>query len=206
MRKIKILAVAIVVQMLLTLIVPAAAFAQQGDPPPMLVTDKTEVLDSKTEKVPNSLTADGGTCDKITRLIKVTPIKGEPMILTETIILCPNLKSAQKPLPDGQIAPNSGSSSMVQYAPAPSYTCAMGQQMRSRWTINPSATVWLNYSYYDPNTGTYGTYGTSLNGGGYGAGVLDYTMSNHSRKQFYAARLDTSPAAIQSGNGTWCFF
>lgn len=205
-NKNRILAVAMVIQVLLSLIAPASAFAQQGDPPPLHITDKTEVLDSQTEKVPNSLTADGGTCDKITRRIKVTPVKGEPMLLTEMITLCPNLKLAQKPLSDARVTPNSGTSSMVQYAPAPSYTCAVGQQMRSRWTISPSATVWLYYSYYDPNTGTYGTYGTSLNGTVVGAGVIDYTMTNGSQKRFYAARLDTSPAAIQSGNGTWCFF
>lgn len=204
MRQIKILAVAIVVQMLLASIVSASALAQQGDPPPMRVTDQTEVLDSKTEKVPNSMTADGGTCDKITRLIKVTPNKGEPMILTETIILCPNLKSAQKPLSNGRIAPNSGSSSMVQYAPPPSYTCSVGQGMGSRWTTNTTATWWLWYSYYNPITQSYGTLGTSLNGHTYGATSFTSQVSG-SVGRFYAVEFDTSPAAIQSADGTWCF-
>jgi len=205
MRKIRILAVAIVVQMLLTLIVPASAFAQQSDPPPMRVTDKTEMLDSKTEKVPNSMTVDGGTCDKITRQLKVTPLKGVPMILTETVILCPNLKSAQRPLPDGRITSSSGSSSMVQYAPAPSYTCSLGQGMGSGWTTNTRARWWLWYSYYNPSTGSYGTFGTSLNGYTWNPSSFTSSYGPVSGVRFYAVRFDTSPAAIQSADGTWCF-
>jgi len=175
-----------------------------GDPPPISVTDKTEVLSSKTEKVANSITTDGGSCDRITNLIKVTPMKGEPMILTETITLCPNSKHARMSLPQGRVIVSGGADQITQWAPGPSYTCGYGQGMGSGWTTNTRATVWLWYSYYNQTTGSYGTISSSISGMTVDPSTFTNNMSGQYKIRYYAATLQTSPAAIQSGNGTWC--
>jgi len=196
--------VALLVPLLLILLVATPRFAEAGDPPPMSVTDKTEVLDSKTEKIPNPITPGGDNCDQITRQIKVTPQKGEPMVITEKTTLCPNPVRTQPQSKSGDMS-ILGVSSMVQYAPPPSYTCGYSQGMGSGWTTDTTATWWLWYSYFYRSTNSYGTFGTSLNGYTYAPTTFTSQMGGQSNIRYYAATFQTSPAAIQSGNGTWCY-
>jgi len=196
--------VALLVPMVLVLLVAMPKFVQAGDPPPTSVTDRTEVLDSKTEKVPNPAASSSSACDRITSRLKVTPPKGEPMFFTEQTILCPN------PVPKPQSRNGNisilGVSSMVQYAPPPSYTCNYAQSMWSGWTTDVYARWWMWYSYYNRSTGTYGSFWTSNTGQWNLPTTFTHYMGNsNANVRLYAATFQTNPAAISSGNGTGCY-
>jgi hypothetical protein len=132
-----------------------------------------------------------GTCTTLTLELELSAPGMEREPALETIVACDGGASGKAPI--------LRSANVVQYAPAPSYTCARGQGLRSNWA--GGGTIQEQTVSYERGGSFYTAYGSGI-GMTMGA-TLSWSMRLFSTDRIYAALMRTSGAL--SGTGTSCF-
>jgi hypothetical protein len=94
----------------------------------------------------------------------------------------------------------SGSSSMVQYAPPPTYKCPLGYRMTSSWEFQQGSNIrWLTSYQQEMDFKTWG--GATNNVARY----FSYTIGPlGANTQIYATRATAASGSVIAGRGTSC--